>query len=130
MKLSEIPHSKIEDGVKHLLLNSDRGIGVLIDYQRFFLRPLEKEGFAADAILDTIRGLASRGYFEPYNRGDTSLAELKLTQRGRDEWLLSTKDVDRDSGKEILELKPNFHGISLDIKLLAKKLWNHLKGRS
>ena len=87
MRLSEIPHSKIEDGVKRLLLDSDKGIGVLIDYQRFFLRPLEKEGFDASAILDVIRGLAGRGYFEPYNRGDTSLAELKLTQKGRDEWL-------------------------------------------
>ncbi len=89
MKLHERRFSEVEERIKDLLINSDKDIGVAIDHQRFFQRPLEKEGFTSEEIIYTIRGLAGKGYFEPYDRnsGD-SLATLKLTQLGRDEWLL------------------------------------------
>lgn len=89
MKLHERRFSEVEKRIKDMLISSDKDIGVAIDHQRFFQRPLEQEGFTAEEIIYTIRGLTGRGYFAPYDRnsGD-SLATLKLTQQGRDEWLL------------------------------------------
>ena len=99
MKLHERRFSEVEKRIKDMLINSDKDIGVAIDHQRFFQRPLEKEGFTAEEIIYTIRGLAGKGYFAPYDRnsGD-SLATLKLTQLGRDEWLLGAS---HDAGKKV-----------------------------
>lgn len=116
----EIRYQEVESHIKKVLLASDKNIGVHIDVHHFFVEPLQDKGFGYDEIIYTIRGLVGKGYFAPWNDKWDDVSTIKLTQRGRDEWLLAGPKEE-----EILKLSPEIYGLGINLK----SLWKMIKKR-
>lgn len=89
-------YSEVENRMKDILVNSDKDIGVHIVVENLFTSPLLKEGFSNDEVAYTVRGLLAKGYFEPWDKNPDNQETIKLTQKGRDEWLLGFLETDKN----------------------------------
>lgn len=118
--IGEIRYQEVENCIKVILLKSDKNIGVHINTHDFFVVPIQEEGFNYDEIIYTIRGLIGKGYFVSWNEKSDDSSTVKLTQRGRDGWLLVNSDPE-----EILKLSPEIYGMGINLK----SLWKIIKKR-
>ncbi|MEA2065167.1 MAG: toll/interleukin-1 receptor domain-containing protein, partial [Patescibacteria group bacterium] len=85
MLLKERRYNLIFSAIREIIINSDKDIGVLINYDK--LVETIKDKFNKDELRYAIRHLVYKNYLVSYNGKLESYSELKLTMKGFNEWL-------------------------------------------
>lgn len=80
MLLKERRYNLIFNELREILLNSNKDIGVLLNYDAL-IEPI-KDKFESDELRYAIRHLVDKNFLEKISGGD-----IKLTKKGFDEWL-------------------------------------------
>ncbi|MBI4050743.1 MAG: toll/interleukin-1 receptor domain-containing protein [Candidatus Doudnabacteria bacterium] len=105
--------------IKERLMNSEKDIGVAINVEKEFMKPLERQDvtppLTSEEITYTVRHLVGKGSLAPFQRQyEGSLEEVKLTKSGFDKWLFPTGEI--DSRKIFLSHATEDKDIAIKIK--------------
>jgi hypothetical protein len=96
-------YSEVGNEMRDILRNSEKDIGVMINAETFFLKPLTCKGFSSDEVWYTIRGLIEKGFLSFWDGSSDNYEEIKLTQKGRDNWALKKDAINTEEKIEAKE---------------------------